>query len=98
MDDLPSRLEAARSYAGLSANELSKLAGLSSSHVGMIGRGHVHAPRIDVVSKIAEALGVSLDWLVRGEGPEPDAAAVRAAVERARAARTEAAEAPTEAA
>lgn len=58
----------------------------------MIGRGIVTAPRIDVVSKIAEALGVSLDWLIRGEGPEPEPEAVRAAVERARAARAEAAE------
>jgi phage repressor protein C with HTH and peptisase S24 domain len=40
--------------------------------------GSVAGPRIDIVAKIAEGLGVTLDWLVfgRGEGPS-DQAAVR---------------------
>lgn len=64
--------------------ELSTLSGLAGSHAGLIARGAVENPRIDVAEKLAHTLGVSLDWLVRGEGEPPTAEAVRAAVEAAR--------------
>lgn len=83
--DLPTRLQLARELAGLSMQELSKLSGLAGSHAGLIARGAVGNPRVDIAEKLAHTLGISLDWLVRGEGPEPTAEQVHAAVEAARA-------------
>jgi hypothetical protein len=40
--------------------------------------------RTDTAEHYADALGVTLDWLVRGVGPEPTRAQVVAAVEKAR--------------
>jgi transcriptional regulator with XRE-family HTH domain len=85
---------------GLSAKELGRLAGVASTLPTMIEHGSVASPRIDTLEKLAAPLGVSASWLAFGEGDAPDPAAVRAAVEAARArAVAEAAEhTPTEAA
>lgn len=53
------------------------------------------APQSSTVVALAEVLGVSLDWLVRGLGEEPTPDAIRAAVDAARA---RASSSPTEAA
>lgn len=68
---LSDRLRIARKAADLTARELSKRAGLAEGHVAMIERGTVDDGRVQTIAKIADALGVSLDWLVfgRGEGP-----------------------------
>lgn len=49
--------------------------GLPQATVSKImGGGSLAGPRIDIVAKLAEGLGVSLDWLVfgRGDGPRDD--------------------------
>lgn len=48
---------------------LSLMAGLSQSYVGQIARGHV-TPAVapDKLTKLAEACGVSPNWLVLGQG------------------------------
>lgn len=71
----------------LSSRELSELAELADTHVRLIERGERLAPSVETISRLACVLGVSLDWLIRGDGPEPTAEHVRAAVERARAER-----------
>jgi HTH-type transcriptional regulator, cell division transcriptional repressor len=86
-ESIGDRLKRARSIvADLPASELSELAGLGTSHAGMIERGDVKTPSGLVLVKLASVLGVSVEWLVQGVGPEPKAKRVAAAIERARAA------------
>lgn len=42
--------------------------GLPHTTVSKYIRGHVQGPQLDVVARMAEGLGVSLDWLVFGRG------------------------------
>lgn len=78
---LSDRLKIARSAVGLSARKLSRLAGLADGHVAMFERGIVDDGSAKTMGRLAQALGVSLDWLVLGIGdgpapaPQPDAEA-----------------------
>ena len=66
---------------GLSALGLSRLAGLpSGGHVGLIEAAKRPNPTTETLRAIAGALGISIDWLVTGEGPEPDPEHVRRTV------------------
>jgi transcriptional regulator with XRE-family HTH domain len=53
-----------RSTCGISQEELSFLADLSTSYVSRLERG-IKSPTIGVVQKIAKALGVSVSELMR---------------------------------
>lgn len=53
-----------RSACGISQEELSFLANLSTSHVSRLERG-VKSPTLGVVQKVAKALGVSVSELMR---------------------------------
>lgn len=56
-----------------SARGLSDAAGLSPAHVGMMQRGEAKAVKGDTLRGVAEAAGVSLAWLVTGDGsPDSD--------------------------
>lgn len=80
------RLRELRAIAGgLSQRELSLLAGLNGSHVGLIEQGRVTEPGGATMAKLAEVFGVSLDWLVLGVGAAPRPEQVVASVEAARA-------------
>lgn len=82
---LGDRLALARALVpGLTAKELARLAGLSPPHVHAIETGL--RPRVETrtASALADVLGVSLDWLVRGLGRDPSARRVRGAVADAR--------------
>lgn len=81
---LPARLRFARSLAGVSARRLDSIAGLQPGHTNAIESGR--RPNIESVTaeKLSTALGISLDWLILGNGREPTAKAIRAAIERAR--------------
>jgi transcriptional regulator with XRE-family HTH domain len=80
----PERLRMARELGDLASYELAELAGVSGGYPGHLEKGRRKNPGSDVASKIARALGVSLDWLLRGEGPAPTKAQVQAAVAVAR--------------
>ena len=82
------RLAELRNAAELSARELSLLAGLSHSLVGLIESGHVETPTSATSAALARVLGCSLDWFISGVGSAPSARAVKLAVVRARAAET----------
>jgi len=71
LDTLPRRLEHARKAAGLNRTALATKAGLNASHVRLIEEGHREDPSGTTLAKLADALGVSLDWLVRGVGDAP---------------------------
>jgi transcriptional regulator with XRE-family HTH domain len=59
----------------MSQRQLSDAAGLTKNHVALIESGR--RPRIaqQTVSALARALGVSLDWLVDGQGSGPESSA-----------------------
>lgn len=80
------RLQRARELVGnLSARELAALAGQTQSLVAQIERGKIESPRSDTIVSLSTVLGVTTDWLLKGEGDEPTAELVLAAVEKARA-------------
>ena len=60
------RIAMLRRAAGLSQSQLAKAAGVSPSTIGMYEQGR-REPSIDTLVAMADALGVSLDLLVRGK-------------------------------
>lgn len=54
-----------RNQRGLSQDKLSKLADISHNTIIKIESGGIQSPTIDTVQKIAKALGVSLDNLLK---------------------------------
>ena len=54
-----------RQAKGLSQDKLSRLADISHSTIIKIESGGIQSPTIDTVQKIAKALGVSLDNLLK---------------------------------
>ena len=75
IESLPQRLTRAREAAGLNRSALALRAGLNPSHVRLIEEGEREDPSGTTLAKLAEVLGVSLDWLVRGIGDGPAAPA-----------------------
>lgn len=68
---LTSRIQAARSAAGLHRLALEQLAGFARGSLTRLEEGH-SKPALDTVERIAQALGVSPGWLAYGdEGTEP---------------------------
>ena len=55
-----------RANQGISANELSKRAGVSKNVVANMERGSA-TPRLDTLGKIAKALGMKLEDFIRDE-------------------------------
>ena len=72
--------------AGVPRVRLSRLCGLTGSHLGLIISGHHASVRADLAAKIARTFGCSLEWLITGEGEAPKVDAVKAAIEAAQAA------------
>ncbi len=68
----------------LSSRELARLAGISESHPWLIESGQRPHVASHLLSAMARALGVSLDWLINGEGDRPTPEGVQAAVKEAR--------------
>lgn len=58
--------------SGLPMRTLSTIAGLSPSVIGHVERGDTTTLSIGSYIKLADACGVSLVWLMRGEGMAPD--------------------------
>jgi len=80
MTDLASRVKLLCDAAGTSREHLSKLCGLTPSHIGLMVAGRNQNVRGDVAARIAKVFGCDLGWLITGEGQAPDAAHVRASV------------------
>ena len=68
--DWQERLGEAMEARNLSGGELARRAGFTSQYVNSLRAGDRGARLpLDTARKIAHALGVSVDWLVKGEGP-----------------------------
>lgn len=67
---LGERVHAARTKSSLTQQQLATAAGTSSGVISEIERGVYKSPGIDLVRRIADALGVSIDSLVHPH-PEP---------------------------
>jgi transcriptional regulator with XRE-family HTH domain len=77
---VPERVKYAREHRGLTAKGLSVSAGLSNSYVSQLERAleehtadvaTIENPGLDKLEKLAEALGVPVEWLAFGVGPDP---------------------------
>jgi transcriptional regulator with XRE-family HTH domain len=80
MTTFGARLKYARELAGLNKAALSSLAGLPSpAHVGMIEKSKGGTTTRTAV-KLAAALGVSVGWLISGDGRAPSRRTIREAV------------------
>jgi transcriptional regulator with XRE-family HTH domain len=65
------RIRAARKAAGLSQEEVARRAGLSLKGMGDIERGDIEDPHFSSLTKIAHALDVPVEVLIREEEPVP---------------------------
>jgi transcriptional regulator with XRE-family HTH domain len=74
LDSFAERLRALRKQKNLSQTELGKLADLHYTHIGRFERG-TSRPSGDTLHRLADALGVSSDYLL--EGTTDDAAKAR---------------------
>lgn len=68
---LHARLQVARKAKELSTRELDARAGLAPGHVWQIESGRKAGIEVETASRLADALDVTLDWLVRGLGDGP---------------------------
>jgi transcriptional regulator with XRE-family HTH domain len=70
VEDWQARLGQAMDARALSGGELARRAGFTSQYVNSLRSGERGARLpLDTARKLAHALGVSVDWLTRGEGP-----------------------------
>jgi hypothetical protein len=78
------RLARLIALGGTNANELDRLARRPKGSAWLLIDRDTD-PRSQTARVYAEVLGVTLDWLIAGKGPDPERAVVEAAVEAARA-------------
>ncbi|MGE5453206.1 MAG: helix-turn-helix domain-containing protein [Acidobacteriota bacterium] len=73
---LPDRINQVLSHAGLNQTDLARLLGLSSGFMSEVVRG-VKRPGPDFFMGVRRLLGVSIDWLMTGEGTMTGGAGIR---------------------
>lgn len=66
-ENLPQRLVKARSGHGWSQADLSEVSGVAAAQISRYEAGRSR-PRMEVVAKLAKAMGVNFDWLAYGKG------------------------------
>ncbi len=69
-DDFKERLRATREQRGLSQTDLAKATGFQPSAISHFETGN-RAPSFDNLKRLADALGVSIDYLL-GRSPSPE--------------------------
>ena len=69
--EIGQRLRKVRGFSGLSASALGTMVGLSTAIVGMIESGERKDPAGTTLAKLCAPIGVPLEWLISGTGPEP---------------------------
>lgn len=86
LQGFPERLREAIDAADLTIAETARLSGLALSTVQFYLSGRRDNPSGENVLALSTVLGCTAGWLLAGEGRAASRAAVKAAVERARAA------------
>lgn len=71
MGTLPERLLWARKTAGLTTRELAAEAQVSLGYPSALECGQVKKPSVEAVKRLADALGVSFEWVYWGAGRTP---------------------------
>lgn len=69
--ELRDRIATAMKAAGMSQADLCRATQMGSSKVSQLLKGKVEDPRLSTAIKIADALGVSLDYLAGRSSPPP---------------------------
>lgn len=77
------RLRKARLLGGLSTRDLDSMSGMAAGHTSMIETGRRNNLEVRTATSIANVLGLTLDWLLRGAGASPTKESVEAAIARA---------------
>jgi transcriptional regulator with XRE-family HTH domain len=54
----------------MSQRDLARLIGISSKSLNQIESGETNDPKSSIIRKISEVLGVSTDWLLKGDQSE----------------------------
>lgn len=67
--DISARAKSRRLAAGMTAAELATQVGVSPSAISKIETGSVMMLRVDLLWRVADALGVRVEWLMTGRGP-----------------------------
>ncbi len=78
MDSIAARVKWIRSKTGLSARAIDSMAELTPGHTALIETGARSDPSAGTLTKLARALGVSLDWLSDGQGLPPSESQLKA--------------------
>lgn len=78
------RIKAARNLIGLPSRQLDKAAGLEPGVSWAVEKSATGNSQSATLDKIARALGLSLDYVIRGEGEPPTKESVQAAIDAAR--------------
>jgi len=76
LEALPARLAQVVAYAGVSQAELARRIGVSPGFVSDVLRG-VKRPGVEMLMGLRSAFGVSVDWLLSGEGTMIGGAGIR---------------------
>lgn len=76
---LATRLRHAREVSGISGRQLGQIAGLSTSIVSHLENDRYGTPNGETLQAICAVLGISVDWLLSGNGPAPTDDAIRGA-------------------
>lgn len=68
MTELKNRIQSAMDYAQINGKELSVITGLTTAAISQYKTGKILTLNAMAAQKIADALGVNVEWLVTGEG------------------------------
>lgn len=66
------RLRALRFERGKTQDELAENSGVPQAHISAIERGEIQSPLGDTILKLADALQVTTDYLLREEAADAD--------------------------
>jgi transcriptional regulator with XRE-family HTH domain len=78
LSTIKARVRWLRAASGLSARGVAEGAGIAHTLVSYLEDGSRLDPRSSTMTAIAQFFGVTLDWLIRGVGPEPEPEKIRA--------------------
>jgi transcriptional regulator with XRE-family HTH domain len=75
---LGERVRKRRKALGLTAKSLAKAAGVSTSYISQVERGHQEDPSLPALRRLADALSMDLHALLGGPPPVPEVATIPA--------------------